>query len=396
MTQVQRVSGTPKYVPSLEGMRGYAFFLVFLVHYFPAFQVGREGGLAFRIWTGFEPIGLLAVPVFFVLSGYLIGGILFNTRNRDGFFKVFYSRRVLRLFPMYFTVLLIIACVEYFLKFPLDFHFWSHFLFIQNLFPDYVMHQHGPVMLIHYWSLATEEQFYLLWPLVVWLFPERRKLFGIGSLFILIICGIRFAAPYFFSYPEQIRYLSLTRVDAIIMGVLLALIRDEPIFDLIKPFAKWIALAGVTALVVWALWNEEAWPKTFLGEQVMIPWVNFTSVAIIIAALEEKSWLERVCSQQWICWLGKRSYSLYVIHFTYARWFWNYAIPHLSRHVPYRLALVVSGAMAFSLSILLSMLSYRFIESPAQHLKERFKYGPVKRGKSSRRLGDETLVKTGA
>ncbi|MGO9939030.1 MAG: acyltransferase family protein [Terracidiphilus sp.] len=394
MTEVRASSGRSKYLPYLEGIRGYGFLLVFLVHYCPPYQIARAGSLAFRLCTGLEPITFLAVPVFFTLSGYLIGGILHGTRDREGYFSVFYSRRLLRVFPLYYLALLVIACVEVFLRFPLNYHFWVHFLYIQNLFPDYVT-QHSPAVLLHYWSLATEEQFYLLWPLVVWFFPGRRTLFGVAALFIIIIFGIRFAAPYFLSSPEQIHYLSLTRADAILLGVLLALIRHKPIFERIKPIAKWIALVGIVTMVAWALRKGESWPETFRGVQVLIPWINFTALAIIVAVMEENSWLNRVCSQQWICWLGRRSYSLYIVHFTYARLFWDHVTPYLATRLPQTLAAVVSSAIAFSLTLVLAMLSYRFIETPTQNLKRRLKYGEVRSVSLSRSLGGEVLVKTG-
>ena len=392
MTQDQATNGKRKYLPYLEGIRGLGFLLVFLVHYFNPYQIARQGTVLFRVLTGLEPITFLAVPVFFVLSGYLIGDILHSTRFREGYFRVFYCRRVVRVFPVYYLALLIIAFVESSLRFPLDYHFWTHFLFIQNLFPDYQSYD-SPAVLIHYWSLATEEQFYLLWPLVVWLFPERRKLLGIASLFIVLICGIRLAAPHFYSSPEQIHLLSLTRADAILLGVLLALIRREAIFERIKPIAKWIALAGIAAVVVWALRKGEALPKTFRGEQFMVPWMNFTALAAVVALMEEGSWFNRVCSKRWLCWLGRRSYSLYIIHFTYYRCFSRYLIPYLSRRIPHGLSVVISGAIALSLTILLAMLSYRFIEKPTQSIKQRVKYGALKERGSYQSLGDEVLVK---
>ncbi len=396
MTQVQVTDGPRKYLPYLDGVRGYGFLLVFLVHYFLPSQFTHEGSIAHRVFIGLEPIAFFAVPMFFVLSGYLIGGILFGTRNREGYFRVFYCRRVVRVFPVYYLALLAIGGAEFLLGFPPDRYFWSHFLFIQNLLPDYIKHQHTPAMLIQYWSLATEEQFYLLWPLVVWFFPDRRKLFGIGSFFIVLICGLRFAAPYFCSSPYQIRYCSLTRADAILLGVLLALICHKALFERVKPAAKWVSLIGIAAVVIRSFLKEETWPKTFLGEQILIPWLNFTAVAIIVAAMEENSWLNRMCSQRWICWLGKRSYGLYIIHFVYARWFWGYVAPQLSRHIPYRLAVLISIAISFSLTLVLAMLSYRFLEMPAQRLKQRLKYGPVNEDGSSKRFSEKVLVGTGA
>ena len=105
MTEVNRPDSQRKFIPSLEGVRGYAFLLVFFAHCCNAigfFPLGR--------W--WYPVRLLeelewaAVPIFFVLSGYLIGGILIDTREREGYFKVFYRRRILRVFPLYYLTLI--------------------------------------------------------------------------------------------------------------------------------------------------------------------------------------------------------------------------------------------------------------------------------------------------
>ncbi len=159
MSQIQEATGKGKYMPSLAGIRGCGFLLVFLLHYLPASRLAHHGSTAYRILLGAEEIAYFAVPMFFVLSGYLIGGILYATRNREGFFRVFYSRRVVRVFPIYYLALLLVACGYAVLRFAPDYHFWTYFLFIQNLFPDFVL-KYSPFILIQYWSLATEEQFY--------------------------------------------------------------------------------------------------------------------------------------------------------------------------------------------------------------------------------------------
>jgi peptidoglycan/LPS O-acetylase OafA/YrhL len=321
----------------------------------------------------------------------LIGGILFNTRNREGYFSVFYARRIVRVFPVYYLVLLIIAGFCAYRGFPLDYHFWSHFAFIHNLFPDYVKHD-SPVVMIHYWSLAVEEQFYLLWPLVVWMFPQRRKLIAIASFLILVIFGIRFASPHFFVAANQLRYFSPMRADAILIGVVLSLIQHKALFERMKRMAKWVAWPGMGAAVLWAFWKCESWPKSFHGEQIAIPWFNFTAAALVLVVMEEKSWLSRFCSQRWICWLGRRSYSLYIVHFLYFRWFFQSVVPYLSRFMPHLSAILISNLLAFSLTLLLATLSYQLIEVPTQRLKQRLKYGERRETSSTRRLGEEALA----
>jgi len=327
-----------------------------------------------------------------VLSGYLIGGILYDTRQREGYFRVFYSRRILRVFPIYYVTLLAVACFYATRGVVPSYHFWNHFLYIHNLFPSYAWQQGGPVMLIHFWSLAVEEQFYLLWPLIVWLFPDRRKLIGIASALIACSCGIRLAAPLVSSLPQPILYFTPTRADAILLGVVLALIRQDVIFDRIKPLAKWIALAGAATMLVLANWKGEAWARTYCGVEVLIPLANVTAAAIVIAVMEENSLVNRACSQRWICWLGSLSYSLYVFHLNYGHFFLNYLGPQLCKYMRQSFAVLTSGALALALTLLLSILSYRFIEGPIMNLKRQVKYGSAQLLVPSQKVGERVLV----
>ena len=364
-------------MPSLDGIRGYGFLLVFIAHYLSPDRLASNGSTAFRVVLGLEEPAYFGIPMFFVLSGYLIGGILYESRNREGFFRVYYSHRVLRIFPIYYLSLLIIACIDTLLRFHLNYIFWAHFFFIQNLMPGYLS-QYEPLIMSHFWTLATEEQFYLLWPLAVWFFPIRKKLCGIASLLILLIFGIRFAAPHFISSPHVLEYWSLSRADGILLGVLLALVCNHWIVVKIKPYAKWIALSGILPVMLWASWRNDQWTKTFQEAQVLIPWINFTAVAIVIAVMEEGSWLNRVCSEKWICWFGRRSYSLYIFHFIYARMFWRFVTPYLSKWLPHVLAVLVSTAIAFCLTVLLAILSYALIEKRTNRMRQNIRYGPLK------------------
>jgi peptidoglycan/LPS O-acetylase OafA/YrhL len=377
MSDVGAATGVRKFMPSLEGIRGLGFLLVFIAHYLPPDRFSSAGSVPYRVLLGLEEIAYFGIPMFFVLSGYLIGGILFSTRNREGFFRVYYGHRVLRILPVYYLSLLIIACVYIFLKFPLGFHFWAYFLFIQNLLPV-IQGQSGPLLMIHFWTLATEEQFYLLWPLVVWFFPQRKKLSMIAAALIVAIFVIRAASSHFVPAPQILEYWSIARADGILLGVLLALVINQSMVVKIKPYAKWIALFGILVASLWASWKGAQWPKSFPGAELLIPWINFSAVAIVIAVLEEGSWLDRFCSQRWLCWFGRRSYSLYIFHLIYARLFVRSLTPFLSQRIPHTFAVLLSTAIAFSLTVLLSMLSYWLIEKPAQRVRQRLKYGPLK------------------
>src|SRR6516162_10219634 len=158
-------------------------------------------------WTG--------VDLFFVLSGFLITGILLDSREAPNYFSAFYARRVLRIFPVYYFSLL----VMYFLVMP---HFaeartgestlktFGYIFYLQNWFM--------PVgFMAHYWSLAVEEQFYLMWPMVVFLFPRHRILpialgVSVGST-VLRLTLLAMNAPL-----RDITENTFTRLDALLLG----------------------------------------------------------------------------------------------------------------------------------------------------------------------------------
>jgi peptidoglycan/LPS O-acetylase OafA/YrhL len=377
MGQNQIVDPKRKYLPSLEGVRGYGFLLVFCGHYFKAELLAQPGTFRLKLLTAFSSLGLFAVPAFFVLSGYLIGGILFHTRNREGFFKIFYSRRILRVFPVYYLTLLAIAIVYKLQHFPTDSQFWSHFLYIQNLLPGYSTKPTGTVSMIHFWSLAVEEQFYLIWPLVVWRFRERRKLIAIATVLVVACCGIRLAAPLLSISALSMSFFTLTRVDAILLGVLLNLTVETVMFRRLMPLAKWVTLCGVVTLALLGYFEGIPWSQTYWGKEIWIPLCNLTAVAIIVAVIEEGSVLNRICSQQWACRLGTLSYSAYVFHLTFFHFFMYDIGAHLDLYMRRSFAILISGALAFCTTLALSLLSYRFLEGPLMNLKRHMQYGAV-------------------
>jgi peptidoglycan/LPS O-acetylase OafA/YrhL len=389
MAQIQVAERQQRYIPSIEGIRGYGFLVVFLAHYFSPEQFTNSGRIFFYPSLIESAIGTFAVPGFFVVSGYLIGGILYDSRGREGFFKVFYSRRILRVFPLYYLTLLTITFVDLFRGVPLDYHFWAHYFYVQNLLPGYATVHGAPMtQTIHFWSLAVEEQFYFIWPMVVWLFPARRKLLGITWALIAITFIIRIASPWLHLSNEQVYLSTPTRVDAILLGVVLAIIRHDKIYERIVPMAKYFALGGLAIAAARAVWTSSAWSFNYLDITLMFPCVDITCVALIVAAMEKDSWLCRVCSKEWICRLGKISYGLYVFHFTYIMWFQKNLIPGLTRHMGHTIAVFVSGSLAFCLTLTLAALSYRFLEGPIANFKRQLKYGPVIK---SRTKGDSAV-----
>jgi peptidoglycan/LPS O-acetylase OafA/YrhL len=365
-----------KFIPSLEGIRGYGFLFVFFAHYLLPWALPNHHSFVFFSWKMLKSLAYFAVPMFFVLSGYLIGGILYETRQREGFFRVFYLRRILRVFPVYYLTLIVVACIDIALRFHLDYRFWINFLYIQNFLLEIPKRwSENPVPITHFWSLAVEEQFYLVWPLVVWFFPQRRKLIGITCLLISVSWAVRLAAPILSLTLFQILYLTPTRVDGILLGVLLALLRGSSLLERIKPWAKWFALAGILGVVVRAALTVHEWPTSYLGTEIMLPLLNLVALAIVIEAMQENGWVNRVCSKSWICWLGGRSYSLYIFHYIFYQWYERSLLPALSVHMRILFAIVTGSLIILALTLVLSMLSYRYLEAPALRMKKHIRYG---------------------
>ena len=132
-------------------------------------------------------------------------------------------------------------------------------------------------------------------------------------------------------------------------------------------------------MILLAVKNGHRLPSTYRAVAFEIPGVNLITAAIVVAVMEKDSFLCRVCSARWICWLGGLSYGLYVFHLTYVEWFLLKFAPWLSLYMPRTWAFILTGAVAFCLTLLLAMISYRWIEQPAMNLKKRFKYGPVRK-----------------
>lgn len=365
-----------KIVPAFQGIRGYGFLAVFLVHYFQAPQFQRS--ILHYPTLIVLSFGAVAVTVFFVLSGYLIGDLLFETRFQAGFFKVFYGRRILRILPVYYATLIALACANAFLGVSLDYHFWADFLFIQNLLPG-VASLHGPTVneTVHFWSLAIEMQFYLLWPLVVWMFRDRRTLLKVTFFLFCASWTFRLACPLLHLTVNEAYFLTPVRIDAILLGVMLALVRREKTLELVKPWANYVASACMIVFVALAFLKSEAWAYTYPAAVFLYPLTYLTAAAVVLAATEKDSRFVRACSGRWIQRLGALSYGMYVIHGTFGPWLLGPIMSGLTNYIRHSYATLVVAAIAFCLTVLLALLSERFVEGPAMKLRNRLQYGPA-------------------
>ncbi|MBK8952143.1 MAG: acyltransferase [Chitinophagaceae bacterium] len=173
--------------------------------------------------------GWLGVDLFFVLSGFLITNILLNTVGRTGYLKNFYLRRILRIFPLYYLALVLFILITPFFFSTPDFSYYSEnqfflWTYLQNWL--YIFRITDATSLHHLWSLAVEEQFYLLWPITILLIRKPFYLIILLSIVLSTVIGLRLWA--WLNTNANLSYYQLytfSRIDGICIGSLVALIR---------------------------------------------------------------------------------------------------------------------------------------------------------------------------
>ena len=315
-----RLSGR---IPELDGIRGVAILLVLLYHYFllalhPAlhsWQWFALGPLRFT-WSG--------VDLFFVLSGFLIGGILYDARASKNYYRTFYFRRMYRIFPLYFLWLTLFVAGLYLAGqhsegplhelFNRDLPWWSYFLFLQNFFMS--AHQNfGPQWLRITWSLAVEEQFYLLLPWFVRNFRGRALIVvTVASIlgapvfrFCLWLSGNDYYGPY---------TLLLSRADGLGMGVLIALAcRNERAWNWLAARRKQLCVAlllfGCGAAFLYLRHYVEGRPFYVFG----LSWVAaFYATLLTLTVVNPGRIALLVFGNPLLQRLGTVAYAVYIFH----------------------------------------------------------------------------------
>jgi peptidoglycan/LPS O-acetylase OafA/YrhL len=363
----------------LDGIRGLAILLVLAFHARVVFATTAE-----IPYFGFRLLGLgwSGVDLFFVLSGFLITGILVDSRDSSTYFRTFYARRILRIFPLYFFYLFLILVLSrqgwrWYAGEDLwqSADPWWYVTYLMNWKPGA-----GSVdrSLSHLWSLAIEEQFYLVWPAVVWLVPRRRL-----SWLCAALAAGAFATRCWMSASgastESIYRMTPCRLDCLAVGAFLAIgIRDfRPLLDRWAPRVSLVCAAGF--LVVAAVSPGPVWsdlPMRTVGASLLA--VGYGCL-VFRAATSQNGWMHRFLSNRALRQLGKYSYGMYVLHAT--PWemtaFFVRGLGHGT--LPQALILAIKYAYLPGLvagSFAIAWLSWRFLEHPFLALKSRLPYGP--------------------
>ncbi len=330
-----------RYRPEIDGLRALAILPVVLFHYgFGAFHGGFVG-----------------VDVFFVISGYLITALI-HGEMEDGAFSIakFYDRRIRRIFPALFAMLAVVSVAAAIILFPYDlvryaksllatatfasnFEFWSEAGYFDVAGAD--------KPLLHLWSIAVEEQFYLLFPLVLFAFRRTSWLLAaVGAIFVasfaLGIWGVVHA-------PTATFYLLPARAWELMLGALLALDAIPPLVH--RAVAEILAMLGV-ALIGFAVVVFNA-DMPFPGPAAFIPCAG--AALVIYATGANSTWTGRVLSWRPIVFVGLISYSLYL---------WHWPVLVLARYAAFRNLTTLETLGLVALSFALAVLSWQFVEKP--------------------------------
>jgi len=377
-------------VPEWDGIRGLAILLVVFYHYIYGAVPENTGGVAGIIRAVF-PLSWSGVDLFFVLSGFLIGGILMKQHGAGNYFKTFYIRRACRIIPLYFAWLILFLILAGMIasanspewraavfnrEIP---HFprWGYFLFLQNLFTAKTG-LFGSPWLSPTWSLAVEEQFYLLLPLVLW-FTRPSKRFPVLIFLIALVPALR---TYLFLFHSSVFVYVLLpcRADALLLGVLCAYLVQEPRhFEKLQRHRLRLAIAfiilglGVVGLTAYVHERDALSFTSFEMVTLGFTWVAmFYACLLLIVATTPTGAITALFRNRLLRHFGLIAYGMFLMHMAID------ALAHgllLGKSTEIRnLSDLAVTALAFIVTWLLALLSWKFFEQPIIRWGHSFSY----------------------
>ena len=347
-----------RFYPQLDGLRAVAISLVLITH---CEDLKLPAALAYL-----ASMGWIGVDAFFVLSGFLITGILLRSEPGLRAFGRFALRRTLRTWPLYFSVLFVAYLALRLHGSGEQVDWLQHVFFLQNYSPEFFARSLTPT-----WSLCVEEHFYLLWPFLIFFRPRRALPWTLSVLFFALP-GVRYwGLHHAFTY-KQLYTETQFHLDGLVAGSIVAVLISRyaiPLGVMIRIAYVCLILGfGTAFLGFWRNWGESK------GQNVLF---GFTSLAVAFAGLllllllRETSLLGKVFSLGWMRYIGRISYGIYILN--------DGVIAILSRAPLHRIVGPVGdswyfvSAMRIGLSICVAALSYRFFESPILRFKDRLR-----------------------
>lgn len=372
-------------IPELDGLRGLAIVLVLVCH-FVEWGDYQGHNILIKILLAISFLGFTGLDLFFVLSGFLICGILLDNRDSLNYYKVFYIRRSLRVFPLYYALLtffsvIVLASAHDVLDTPewlfgFQFPAWAYFTYTQNIFMS-ISNSFGTSTLGPTWSLAVEAQFYLTFPFIVRFLPKKNL---VPLLLVVVVSAILFRMFLFTFYPGKLYAVALlgpARADSLMIGALAAIaIRSEVATNyLINHRSRlylWIAGVGVLTIAGGAVYY-------YAGVGKILAVLLFTLIALVSAMmiflslmLEEQSRFRRFFRHAVLLEFGALSYFIYLTHMGVLGFFhWQFGI---IGKTPIGFIWMAECVLSLITCLLFAKISQKCFEQPLVRLGYRFKY----------------------
>jgi peptidoglycan/LPS O-acetylase OafA/YrhL len=372
MPSQQEILKTSGRIPELDGLRGVAILLVISFHYINNQLVHSPNKLGLIV-SKLTSFGWVGVDLFFVLSGFLIGSILIRNKKSKKYFSTFYLRRLVRIVPNYYFLIVVFIIIlsipwfagNYFLSGNNVIPTWSYFTMVHNFYMAYFKNFGNTAMSVT-WSIGIEEQFYIIFPFIVYFIKDQWLPF---ILIAAIIMASFIRATYQNWVPQYV--LLPCRMDAISFGALVAWINYH--YDLkaltkkyFLPFIVIIAADIIICAYLFVKYNDLGAVKNSLFALVF-------AILLIFSLTYADSWYGRFLRNKILVWIGAISYSLYLFHYLILGIF-----HHLTGNKTgigiYNINDLVISVIALIVSILFSWLVFKVLETPLVNWGKRFKY----------------------
>jgi len=368
------------YHPELDVLRFFAFFLIFLHHSMPHDPVfytrlGSSPTLA-SLLAGLASTGALGVQLFFLLSSYLVTELLIRERASRGHIdlKAFFVRRILRIWPLYFGFLAFAWALQWLI--PGQHIGWraglAFALFVGNWWVVFVGFPSS--IIFHLWFISLQEQFYLFWPATMRKLSERGLL--IVAVALLVVANLsRWYLAAHHTWESRLWANTFVQLDPIALGIILAVLLAGHAPRLAPMLRASLFIGGFTCIVLAASYFRIKFdPLTMSRVLLGYPIAALGALALVLASLHgENGWPASTSSwRMWglrpLIYLGQISYGLYVLHIL-GLMISDYTVQHQDSSLGRYL---FRNTVAFSITVALASISFRWLETPFLNLKRRF------------------------
>ncbi len=374
----------PKHLLPLDGLRGIAILLVVFYHLFQSESTFNWPGRLATIITHAVSAGWIGVDLFFVLSGFLITGVLLDAKADPHFFRNFYMRRTLRIFPLYYAALAFALLIAPPLFRHLGYSFepmhnnpaWF-WLYGTNILMslNHNWETTAPLSCTHFWSLAVEEHFYLLWPLVVYRFSLRT----LAKIALAVIVAVTLArAIYVLRTHDFVAAYVLTpfRIDTLLAGAFAAILMRSPRGRAAaRRFAPPLAALGLLlflAIYHFIHWNQQIPNIAIVGFPVLT--LLFTATLLACLNSNPARLPNQILSHPTLRFFGRYSYGLYVYHIFVIQIFNTDTLEAwLCFHLrSFTVGIFAEKLVLFAIATLIAVTSYHLFEVHFLKLKRYF------------------------